>query len=320
MPTSLTSSIYDGSDTSFRSYALKCAAACIDYCYRATDGGSKPLPKDKAPVLKPESWYKNTVDRYEFELEGYKELKRNPERLKEAYEKEKKCREDYLNDYEADSTRKKVLRKRYETMVATVQSWHPGEEYDTLKSIMLEQLEKSIESDCVERKPTDSELPPIDKWVDDAIECCQESLDFYKKSYDKECKYVEEANKYLKGLYGELDKFEAKGKTPFEQKLYDLLLLPLSWNRGNDKIDCENLAKNFVEIYGSALLDAASKFNEMTEEFREEYTKCLESPAYFYNNYCFIKSKDGGLSKPTPITDEQIQEFFRTSALIKTRQ
>lgn len=26
----------------------------------------------------------------------------------------------------------------------------------------------------------------------------------------------------------------------------------------------------------------------MSEEFREEYTKCLESPAYFYNNYCFI--------------------------------
>lgn len=56
----------------------------------------------------------------------------------------------------------------------------------------------------------------------------------------------------------------------------------------------------------------------MTEdELIDEYTKCLESPAYFYNNYCFIKDKDGGLSKPAPITDEQIQVFFRSSALIK---
>lgn len=255
MPTSLTSSIYDGSDTSFRSYALKCAAY-IDYCYRATDGGSKPLPKDKAPILEPESWYKNTIDRYESELEEYKELKRNPERLKEAYEKEKKCREDYLNEHDADSLQKKELRKRYESMVATVKSWHPGEEYNTLKSIMLEQLEKSIESDCAERKPIYSELPPIDKWIDDGIECLQESLVFYKKQWNAECKQVEDANAYLKGLYEELDKFEAKGKTPFEQKLYDLLLLPLSCV---GKTIREKLAKNYVEIYGSELLDAAKE-------------------------------------------------------------
>ena len=144
-------------------------------------------------------------------------------------------------------------------MVATVKSWHPGEEYNTLKSIMLEQLEKSIESDCAERKPAYSELPPIDKWIDDKIECLQDSLDFYKKQWDAECKQVEEANAYLKGLYEELDKFEAKGKTPFEQKLYDLLLLPLSCPRGSSKTIREILAKNYVEIYGSELLDAAKE-------------------------------------------------------------
>ena len=46
------------------------------------------------------------------------------------------------------------------------------------------------------------------------------------------------------------------------------------------------------------------------EEFREEYQKCLESPAYFYNNYCLIKDKDGGLAKPAPITDEQIKALL----------
>ena len=45
----------------------------------------------------------------------------------------------------------------------------------------------------------------------------------------------------------------------------------------------------------------------MTEEFREEYTKCLEFPAYFYNNYIMIKDKDGGVSKPSHVTDEQIE-------------
>lgn len=274
MPTSLISSIYDGSDTSFRSYALKCAAY-IDYCYRATDGGSKRLPKDKAPVLKPEKWYKERIEQYESELEEYKELKINSERLKEAYEKEKSRREDYLNNFDADSLRKKELKKRYETMKDTVKSWHPGEEYNNLKCLMLEQLEMCIETDCAERKPAYSELPPMDVWADNNIECLQDSLNYYKKRYEEECKYVEEANKYLKGLYEELDKFETKKK------------------------------QTLVAMTEDELID--------------EYTKCLESSAYFYNNYCFIKDKDGGLSKPTPITDKQIQVFFRSSALIKKR-
>ena len=44
------------------------------------------------------------------------------------------------------------------------------------------------------------------------------------------------------------------------------------------------------------------------EELREEYTKCLESPAYFYNNYCVVVDKNSGaVSKPNPITDEQVE-------------
>ena len=40
----------------------------------------------------------------------------------------------------------------------------------------------------------------------------------------------------------------------------------------------------------------------------EEYKKCLESPAYFYNNYVVIMDKTTGeLHKPNPITDEQIE-------------
>lgn len=42
------------------------------------------------------------------------------------------------------------------------------------------------------------------------------------------------------------------------------------------------------------------------EELREECRKCLESPAYFYNNYCAVVDKNSGaVSKPNHITDEQ---------------
>lgn len=44
------------------------------------------------------------------------------------------------------------------------------------------------------------------------------------------------------------------------------------------------------------------------EELRDEYRKCLESPAYFYNNYYLVADKTTGkVSKPNPVTDEQIE-------------
>ncbi len=44
------------------------------------------------------------------------------------------------------------------------------------------------------------------------------------------------------------------------------------------------------------------------EELREVYRKCLESPSYFYNNHCVVVDKNSGaVSKPNPITDEQVE-------------
>ena len=43
------------------------------------------------------------------------------------------------------------------------------------------------------------------------------------------------------------------------------------------------------------------------EELREEYTKCLKSPAYFYNNYVLVKDANGNITKPNPVTDEQME-------------
>ena len=56
MPTGLTSKICDGSDTSFRSFALACLAQ-IGYGYRASNGGDTPLPRYHAPELKPNVEY-----------------------------------------------------------------------------------------------------------------------------------------------------------------------------------------------------------------------------------------------------------------------
>lgn len=41
---------------------------------------------------------------------------------------------------------------------------------------------------------------------------------------------------------------------------------------------------------------------------REEYKKCCDSPAYFFNNYVLVKDAMGNWVKPDPVTDEQLCE------------
>ena len=41
---------------------------------------------------------------------------------------------------------------------------------------------------------------------------------------------------------------------------------------------------------------------------REEYQKCCDSPAYFFNNYVLVKYAMGNFVKPEPVTDEQLNE------------
>ena len=53
MPSGLTHQIYDGSDVSFRSYAIKCLEN-TGFGYRATQGGETHLPRYAPPVLKPD--------------------------------------------------------------------------------------------------------------------------------------------------------------------------------------------------------------------------------------------------------------------------
>jgi hypothetical protein len=43
----------------------------------------------------------------------------------------------------------------------------------------------------------------------------------------------------------------------------------------------------------------------------EEYEKCLESPAYFYNNYVMVKDLNGDWVKPKPVTDEELEEAIQ---------
>ena len=47
----------------------------------------------------------------------------------------------------------------------------------------------------------------------------------------------------------------------------------------------------------------------MTKNIKEEYKKCLTSPAHFINNYILIKGADGNLVKPRKMADKEVNKL-----------
>lgn len=149
MPTGLTAKIYEGEETSLREFALTCAKQ-LSPCHIVTDRGSKPMPMDKAPVIKPEQYRRQWLRREEEELERWQHLKAHPDELRKEYEAD--CTKREL-EYIGCEKRIADMRKRYDDMIGKVEQWQVPEAYASLKSLMMKQLTESRDFDCPEGYP-----------------------------------------------------------------------------------------------------------------------------------------------------------------------
>lgn len=206
MPTGLTYQIYDGTDMSLRSFALKCATH-IGYGYRGSDYGSRELPLDKPPVIEADKYHLEQMKKAEDNLELWKEIKGSPRKARRLYEKElEKRRSENCSFKERNGD----IDERYKRMMDVVESWQPKNDFAGLKDLMVAQLKNSLEYDCLDDScmPYVSEMPPIEKWIDSMIESYVEEMEYHRAKYDEEVKYVAECNQWLAELYTSLDEFE----------------------------------------------------------------------------------------------------------------
>lgn len=210
MPTGLTHQIYYGTDMSLRSFALKCATH-IGYGYRASDYGSRELPLDKPPVVEAEKYHLEQMKEAEENLEIWKDVKESPRKARRLFEKEIKKRRSENNSFKKSNG---DVNERYIDMLEVVESWHPKNGFAKLKDLMVEQLKKSIEYDCLDDScnPYVSELPPMDKWIDSKIEFYQEEIEYHRTKYEEEIKYTNECNQWIADLYASLDEFEKQNQ------------------------------------------------------------------------------------------------------------
>lgn len=205
MPTGLTSKIYDGTDVSLRGFALKCLTQ-LGAGHAASNYGETELPLDHAPLLKESDYHIKSLKRAEDNLAYWKGVKENKELLQNLYEEDcKRYHEEFLES----EKRYNESKERYENMIKRVEEWDLPEEYQSLKKLMLEQLRQSLTFDCSpEFPPEEGERPTIEKWVDTRIEIAEWDVKYHTEQIEKEKEKVERVNKYMSGIYAELDKVD----------------------------------------------------------------------------------------------------------------
>lgn len=206
MPTGLTGSIYEGKDMTLRGFALRCVTQTGFGC-SYTSRGEREMPLDRPPVLEANSYHREALKEAEEELARWQRL--TGEELQKEYDayRTKVELENIGRDRHYDEK-----HDRYQAMIDKVTAWQVTEDYVPLKELMLDQLQKSIKRDCVDKKDRYYDhIAPMDEWMATNIECCSRSIDYYKKRVDEDEEYVREANKYFKGLYALLDAAEPMG-------------------------------------------------------------------------------------------------------------
>lgn len=204
MPSGLTYKINSGEDMTLRGFALKCVTQ-LGAGYFATCQGEKEMPLDKAPVLKVSNYHQEQLSDAEKDIAFWNEVKDNQREKQKLYDEyiQKKRSEDIDRD-----KRQAAIKERYITMIKKVEAWNLPDEYKSLKDLMLKQLNDSLDFDCPERNRNEERLPTIDEWLKCQIESAEWSIEYHTKEYEKEKAHTEDINKYLKGLYDEIDKVE----------------------------------------------------------------------------------------------------------------
>jgi len=204
MPSRLTYKIYDGSDMSLRGFALKCVTQ-LGAGYHATNQGDKEMPLYEAPVIFVSDYHLTKLDEAKEEMLHWIEVEKNPEELDRLYN-------EYLQKRISDNTEynkgKAELRARYLTMISKVEAWNLPEEYQSLKELMLKQLNESMDWDCHTIDLYKEESPTKEEFLKSHISGAARDIQYHTEEYEKEVKRIKEFNDYLKGLYEEINKVE----------------------------------------------------------------------------------------------------------------
>jgi hypothetical protein len=192
MPTGYTSTIYDGNDVDFASFAAKCASGLgffIDTVAQASE--EQPLPG---------SYYAVELAQAEAKLsgiEGWTEEQADW-RAQAAYDRT-------VRVYREVMATRAAAQARYQAMLTQARAWvPPTTEHEILKDFMIGQLQESIAQDCDMDGFPPPERPTAAAYKEQQLAAarrqvahCAEELDKVAKQAERRADWVRELRESL---------------------------------------------------------------------------------------------------------------------------
>lgn len=199
--TGLTSLVAENDNVTLEQFAMRCArnfGALIDMRDEPMDA---PIPEE----FEVDEYYRKNYERAKAEYDNFISNPPTDDELEKKYneyvaeEKEKARKEN---------EKRRIIRERYEDMLAKVIAWQPPtEEHFKLKEFMERQLIDSLEWDCEEYKP---HLITKERFMSNSKESefLKECMGNSKKSLERAIEAVNSRNKWLKDLRESLRNME----------------------------------------------------------------------------------------------------------------
>lgn len=181
MSTFYTSGLGDGEDVTFSDFVMGCAGAFDESDESEADKYHDyvtQLEKAKADLARIEKWDDVEADR----------------QAQLAYDRALRERKEWLIELSAK-------RERYEVMLAQVEVWTPPTpEHEALKSFMINQLERSIASDCKTNGVSDFVCLSGAAYKEDQLYCARRYVAYYADYAEAAKKRAEEHVKWMAAL------------------------------------------------------------------------------------------------------------------------
>lgn len=198
MPTGYTHGVQEGTITTLREFALKCARAF----------GANVMMRDEpseAPIREytPDPWHAE-------------EVKKAKQRLAEIERMTlDQCRDEADKEYEAGmvrlreyQVRREAERRRYESMLTQVECWTPPtDDHREFKTFMLDQLRQSIDFDCddISERLTPKRVNGA-TWRAENMHKALRDVEYHQHEHEKEVERTAQRNAWNRALLESVSK------------------------------------------------------------------------------------------------------------------
>lgn len=192
MPTGYTAKVYDGTETSFRDLAMRCARGMGALIHMRDEPMDAPIPG----TIEPDPYHTEELERLGERLKKLRGLT-----IEEAAKEAANEHAEDVARYERKMSEMVDLKNRYDRFLDKAHSWSGAP--SGIKEFVISQLEDSKRFDCTSpQRP--KPLKSGEEWLTGEIEEAERDFSRHLEARESEYRRAEKRNEWLRQLRASL--------------------------------------------------------------------------------------------------------------------